>query len=63
MKFLSKAETGVELSALKQVLADTIRLFSEASNLPGQVRCDPGIFFREAEKIFGNMWLCVGHHT
>ena len=39
------------------MLADTIRPFSEASNLPGQVHCDPDIFSREAEKIFDNITL------
>jgi Rieske 2Fe-2S family protein len=49
--------------SLRQAFAQVVRPFPEATSLPGQVYCDSDIFNREAERIFSNMWLCVGHRT
>jgi len=53
----------VNSDSLQQALAQTVRPFSEASSLPGKVYCDPDIFAREADRLFGKMWLCIGHHS
>ena len=53
----------MSLSSLQKAFTETVRPFSEASSLPGEVYCDPENFVREAERLFSKMWLCVGHRT
>lgn len=44
-------------------LAATASEFASARTPPGQIFYDNDLFEADLERIFGRMWLCVGHQT
>ena len=48
-------------SSEKLAIRATLKEFTEASTMPGRVYWAPEVFGAEMERMFSNIWLCVGH--